>query len=361
MLLEFAAAARDRVNNARAGKRLLDEGGEPAEAALTAKLAAEEAASLDSFIAHSVPSLICAYDDTAGGLRAAMLNPQVPGIEAVDLARISEAHRSRAQLYRAVSSLIAEPLGKALPLSPTEQNAASLLQMRHMRLRARQSLGLQFRQARPTLLHGRGRPSGDTCCCCDDESPGAAPSRGPRTSTRAPSKLSPQARLSLEVPRGQRLEELISELFRMHDLNGNGVLEEKELVKLNEKIAAVHHGDGVDKAAVKAKFRSLFREKLDPQGLPVSPDVFRKYILQLLGELDSHEDAQEMIAEQFIAEALTARATFHSQNVDTPEDAQRLALLKVPSFSTISTEVAPPDVGTGSIHTESASTDVEPT
>ena len=30
--------------------------------------------------------------------------------------------------------------------------------------------------------------------------------------------------------------------FRKQDLNGNGVLEEEELIKLNQKIAMMHYG-----------------------------------------------------------------------------------------------------------------------
>jgi hypothetical protein len=93
----------------------------------------------------------------------------------------------------------------------------------------------------------------------------------------------------------------------LHDLNGDGVLEESELIRLNETVAQLHQGDRADSEAVEVKYRALFRSKFDPEGRPVPLSTFRAYIVELLSELDSQEDAQEMILEQFIAEAGLAR------------------------------------------------------
>jgi hypothetical protein len=102
-----------------------------------------------------------------------------------------------------------------------------------------------------------------------------------------------------------QLEFLIEELFRAHDLNQDGLLDEGELIKLNEAVAEVH--DANDSEAVRVKFSKLFRDKLDPQGQPVPYSVFRTYILEMLDQIDQHEEAQEMMVEQFIAEARLAR------------------------------------------------------
>jgi hypothetical protein len=109
----------------------------------------------------------------------------------------------------------------------------------------------------------------------------------------------------------RQLEEQMQELFRLHDLNGNGFLEEEELVQLNTKVAMLHYGKDTDLLAVKAKYRTLFREKLDPYGRPVPYSVFRAYVVQVLDALDPDPLAQEMILEQFTAEARSARAVFH--------------------------------------------------
>jgi len=110
--------------------------------------------------------------------------------------------------------------------------------------------------------------------------------------------------------RGEFLENLIKKLFCLHDLNGNGLLEEPELVWLNEKIAELHHGEQIDTNKVKVKYKGLFRSKLDPQGLAVPYEVFRAYTLSCLDAMDPYEQAQEMIVEQFIAEADMVRALF---------------------------------------------------
>lgn len=104
----------------------------------------------------------------------------------------------------------------------------------------------------------------------------------------------------------QRNEAMIRELFDVQDLNGNGLIEEAELVRLNERISWLHHGR-VDRNAVREKFTHVFRTKLDPQGRPVPFGPFRSFIREVLRELDPDPKGQEMILEQFIAEARSGR------------------------------------------------------
>lgn len=104
---------------------------------------------------------------------------------------------------------------------------------------------------------------------------------------------------------GPQLEHLLHELFRAHDLNGDNMLDENELIKLNEAVAEVH--DAEDGETVRKKYSVLFREKLDPEGNPVPYAKFRAYMLDMLDEIDRHENAQEMMVEQFLAEARLAR------------------------------------------------------
>mmetsp|Transcript_118163 Transcript_118163/g.335180 ORF Transcript_118163/g.335180 Transcript_118163/m.335180 type:complete len:200 (+) Transcript_118163:114-713(+) len=107
-----------------------------------------------------------------------------------------------------------------------------------------------------------------------------------------------------------RLEELTKDLFKLHDLNGNGLLEETELVKLNEQIAFLHHGPDMDVTEVRSKYIAVFRSKLDSEGRAVPYDTFRKYTREVLDGLDRDPEAQEMILEQFVAEARSARQAF---------------------------------------------------
>lgn len=104
----------------------------------------------------------------------------------------------------------------------------------------------------------------------------------------------------------------LRELFNLHDLKGDGFLEEQELVKLNTKIAMLHYGSNTDKETVKTKYQQLFRTKLDESGQPVPYSVFHAYMQQFLNELDSSLYAQEMILEQFIAEAQSGRMAFYT-------------------------------------------------
>ncbi|CAE7583485.1 mcmbp [Symbiodinium sp. CCMP2592] len=107
-------------------------------------------------------------------------------------------------------------------------------------------------------------------------------------------------------------ESLLRELFRLHDLNSNGLLEIEELVQLNSKVALLHRGRDVNLLAVKARYRKLFKERLDPEGHPVKFETFRKYVIQVLDGIDRDPIAQEMMLEQFVAEAKSARAVFHA-------------------------------------------------
>lgn len=103
------------------------------------------------------------------------------------------------------------------------------------------------------------------------------------------------------------VEEMLKELFRLHDLNSNGLLEEEELVRLNIEVAKLHYGDSADLPEIHAKYSALFREKLDAEGNPIPYGVFRCYMLGVLNELDKDPRAQQMIAEQLAVEASVAR------------------------------------------------------
>jgi len=108
--------------------------------------------------------------------------------------------------------------------------------------------------------------------------------------------------------RGRRgLGCLLEELFNLQDLNSNGLLEESELIELNEIIAVLHYGADVDRGLLQKKYRNLFRQNLDPLGRPVAFPIFKQHMTKVLSDYDPDMAAQEMIVEQFIAEAQLAR------------------------------------------------------
>eukprot|EP00913_Durusdinium_trenchii_P025138 g23597.t1 len=97
------------------------------------------------------------------------------------------------------------------------------------------------------------------------------------------------------------------------DLNKNDLLEEAELIKLNQKIAMLHYGKGskdADHEKVEEKYRNHFREHLDAEGKPVAFARFKEYMVKMLNSIDPDPRAQEMMLEQWIAEAESGRAAF---------------------------------------------------
>jgi hypothetical protein len=132
----------------------------------------------------------------------------------------------------------------------------------------------------------------------------------------------------------QRIEKLMRELFVLHDLNGDGLLQMHELVKLNEKIAILHSGLAVDEEELRARYENLFRTKLDPEGKPVLYGKFREYLVEVLDAQDKDLEAQEMIMEQFVAEAQCGR------EVGTVELGEQLEDV-VPTLGSIALEGSP--------------------
>jgi len=121
------------------------------------------------------------------------------------------------------------------------------------------------------------------------------------------SPMTPESELTFDITQVLKLEYLVGQLFRLHNLSADGSLSEAELIELNEKIAELHHGKSVDIGAVRQKYRKIFRTKLDPLGRPVQFPRFRIYVFELLSELDSDLMAQEMIVEGLIQEASLGR------------------------------------------------------
>jgi hypothetical protein len=93
-------------------------------------------------------------------------------------------------------------------------------------------------------------------------------------------------------------------------LRGDGILEEAELVQLNEQIAFLHQGPSFDVSHVRETYSTLFRSALSPDGSPVTCEVFCAYTRKVLEGLDSDRNAQEMILEQWVAEAQVCKDLF---------------------------------------------------
>lgn len=109
---------------------------------------------------------------------------------------------------------------------------------------------------------------------------------------------------------------LLEELFNLQDLNSNGLLEESELIELNEFIAVLHYGTDFDRDLLEKKYRKIFRQNLDAHGRPVAFPTFLQHMTKVLSDYDPDAAAQEMIVEQFIAEAQLARRLAEEKSAD---------------------------------------------
>lgn len=133
----------------------------------------------------------------------------------------------------------------------------------------------------------------------------------------------------------KRVETLMEQLFRAHDLLGDGVLHEEELIKLNEKIQKLHIGKDADMGPVRSKFKTMFRVHLDPNGSPVPYTTYRNYMHKVLSSYDADVASQEAMLEQFLAEALSGRQAFRIPSFDSDTD-ERFKHLK---FEKIENEI----------------------
>lgn len=147
--------------------------------------------------------------------------------------------------------------------------------------------------------------------------------------------VSKDSSTEMQIP-SNSMEPLMRELFRLQDLNGNNVLEEEELIKLNEKIAMLHYGKNTDRVAVQDRFRDIFRSQLNASGEPASYTTFRNYMADVLEHMDPGDiAAQEMILEQYINEAKAGRCAFHMDSFSSASDA--------PWLPRIASDVSKPD------------------
>jgi len=129
-----------------------------------------------------------------------------------------------------------------------------------------------------------------------------------------------------QSPARRLIDEKIDVLFRVQDLNENGVLEEEELVQLNTKVAMLHHGKDINKDEVRAKYQDLFRKELNPSGEPVYLETFREYIHGVLRGIDPDHEAQVMILEQWVVEAALGRTSLSDPEMHSLADVPFLLL-----------------------------------
>jgi len=110
------------------------------------------------------------------------------------------------------------------------------------------------------------------------------------------------------VARDPMVDSMVDELFALQDLNGDGLLEEWELIKMNQVISFLHYGSLVNPIEVQERYSRLFRKHLNANGEPAGCATFRRYLSTALQEREDDNPSQVAIVEQLIAEAQLPRA-----------------------------------------------------
>merc|ERR1719262_1654921 len=124
------SAAQDRLEIAKGGKKLLDEGGENAEKAILAKQTANDAVATDADIIQRVKAAAAIFEEAAIKLREAKKLPPVDGIGGYeDFEKLADAYEARAKVYKQIAEMLKEP-PVAPEMSPAEQDAATILKLR---------------------------------------------------------------------------------------------------------------------------------------------------------------------------------------------------------------------------------------
>merc|ERR1719262_1896700 len=124
------SAAQDRLEIAKGGKKLLDEGGENAEKAILAKQTANDAVATDADIIQRVKAAAAIFEEAALKLREAKKLPPVDGIGGYeDFERLADSYEARAKVYKQIAEMLKEP-PPAPDMSAAEKDASTILKLR---------------------------------------------------------------------------------------------------------------------------------------------------------------------------------------------------------------------------------------
>lgn len=123
-----AKAFQDRMEITKAAKKLLEQGGEHAAAALFAKKLGVDAVSNDVEISHKIEKMVLLYEEAAGALRRAKSLPEVNGITGYeDFDAMADAYEQRANHYKQAIDLL-KKTPEAPPMTATEEDALKIAQ-----------------------------------------------------------------------------------------------------------------------------------------------------------------------------------------------------------------------------------------
>jgi len=116
-------AANERIETAKAGKRLLDNGGAIVAQVVVAKKACLDAADIDRDLAQRVQSAVFLFDDSVSKLRAVKPAFLPGGVE------LADEHEARAKTYRQIADMLEAAL-TSVEMDLSEWDALSLVKVR---------------------------------------------------------------------------------------------------------------------------------------------------------------------------------------------------------------------------------------
>jgi len=123
-------AANERIEAAKAGKRLLDNGGEIVAQVVVAKKACLDAADIEGDIAQRVQSAILLFDDSVAKLRAVKPGQTGESMRGDSkLAELADEHEARAKTYRQIAHMLEAAL-TSIEMDLSEWDALSLVKVR---------------------------------------------------------------------------------------------------------------------------------------------------------------------------------------------------------------------------------------
>jgi hypothetical protein len=123
-------AANDRLETAKGGKKLLDEGGDSKALTILAKKGSMDAVALDKFLAQQVQTATYLFEESSSLLKKAEFEQSDECKSGqVDLADLAREHDERAQLYRQIRKMLEVPIDSS-ELTLEERDALILVRIK---------------------------------------------------------------------------------------------------------------------------------------------------------------------------------------------------------------------------------------
>lgn len=123
---EGVQKTQDRIDTAKEGKRMLDEGGPEVEGKLLAKKTGSDAVALDCSIVAKLADASRIYSDASEQLKASASSAAAEG-EGPGLAKLSEDYSNRAKSIAAALEILQQGLPEVPTVSAPEKDAIGIL------------------------------------------------------------------------------------------------------------------------------------------------------------------------------------------------------------------------------------------